>query len=204
MPLAREILSAESIKLKNLRHRQQVLRARKRIDVFVSFVFGWKLQEFQKHWHEFADKYNRALIFAPQEHGKVLYGNILMKDGSLKHCTKIKIGDEVVSFNEETLQTSFSKAEKIEHHEIPTVKVQLASGRECICGEFHQFFTPDGWKEIKDLYIGADIAVPKELSFFGNKSIGTDIAKTLGLLIAEGGLSGSSIGFTNKDTEVVK
>ncbi|GAI57181.1 unnamed protein product [marine sediment metagenome] len=80
-----------------------------------------------------------------------------MKDGSLKHCTELKIGDKVVSFNEESLQTSFSKAEKIEHHKIPMVKVQLSTGRECICGEFHQFFTPDGWREIKDLYIGAYI-----------------------------------------------
>jgi len=70
MPLAMEILPAESLRLKNLKHRQRVLRARKKIGAFVSFVFGWKLQKFQEHWHEFADKYDRALIFAPQEHGK--------------------------------------------------------------------------------------------------------------------------------------
>ncbi len=70
MPLAREILSEDSPKLKALRHRDQVIRARKSIEAFVSFVFKWKLQKFQKHWHDFANKHKRALIFAPQEHGK--------------------------------------------------------------------------------------------------------------------------------------
>jgi len=70
MPLNHEILPEEGPRLKELKHRQRVLRARNSISAFASFVFGWKLQEFQKHWHEFADKYKRALIFAPQAHGK--------------------------------------------------------------------------------------------------------------------------------------
>ncbi|GAI28932.1 unnamed protein product, partial [marine sediment metagenome] len=190
--------------LKELMLEKQKRRARGLIGAFCSYIFGWKQQKFHDKWHEFADKHPRALIFAPQEHGKVLYGKILMKDGSLKHCKEVEIGDETISFDEETLQTSFSKAEKIEHYKIPMVKVQFSTGRECTCGEFHQFFTPDGWKEIKDLYVGADIAVPRELPFFGNKSIGIDTAKTLGLLVAEGGLSSSSMRFSNKDMEVVK
>lgn len=204
LPLTGSFVEEENPRLKELQHKHRLLRARRLVGAFCSFVFRWEMQKFQKKWHKHADKFLRALIFAPQEHGKVLYGNILMEDGSIKHCTKLNIGDEVVSLDEKALQTSFSKVEQIEYHKIPTVKVQFASGRECICGEFHQFFTPNGWEEITNLYIGADIAVPRELPFFGNKSIGINIAKTLGLLIAEGGFSNSTITLTNTDIEVIK
>ncbi|GAH34406.1 unnamed protein product [marine sediment metagenome] len=72
MPLVKEILPEDAPRLKELKHRQRVLRARKLVTAFASFVFGWKLQKFQEHWHEFADKYKRALIFAPQAHGKTV------------------------------------------------------------------------------------------------------------------------------------
>jgi len=72
MSVTKEILPEDAPRLKELRHRQRVLRARKLVTAFASFVFGWKLQKFQEHWHEFADKYKRALIFAPQAHGKTV------------------------------------------------------------------------------------------------------------------------------------
>lgn len=69
MPLAQEIIEDPS-ELKGLKKEQQKRRARGLIGAFCSYVFGWKQQKFHDRWHGFADKYPRALIFAPQEHGK--------------------------------------------------------------------------------------------------------------------------------------
>ncbi len=55
---------------RELEEQKIIIRARTDITIFVKYVFGWDLQDFQKHWHEYADKYDRTLIFAPQLHGK--------------------------------------------------------------------------------------------------------------------------------------
>ncbi|MBA7608079.1 hypothetical protein ES703_15254 [subsurface metagenome] len=69
MPVAQPIIE-DSSKLKEYIRERQKRRARGLIGAFCSYIFGWKQQKFHNKWHEFADKHPRALIFAPQEHGK--------------------------------------------------------------------------------------------------------------------------------------
>ncbi len=194
-----------------LYHEKKRRRAMNSINAFTEYCmrdsrtgFPFKQASLHRTLQAFIDKNLFPVIIIPREHGKVLYGRVLMASGELKHCTKLKVGDEVVSFDEKTLKTSTSRVKHIENHKIPTVCVKLKSGRECVCGDFHQFFTPSGWKEVKFLSFGDYVAVPRSLPYFGNKEIGNDVAKTLGLLVAEGGSTSNFVTFTNRDEEVVE
>lgn len=190
---------------------QEKRAARKDVNKFIEYCMvdsetGKLLRQGNIHrrMHKFIDDNQFSLIIFPRFFGKVLYGKVLMKDGAIKHCRQLKVGDEVVSFSENTLQTTISKVEKITSHRVPIKKVLLKSGRRCTVGTLHQFYTVFGWKGINELVIGDFVAVPRCLPYFGNKSIGVEVAKALGLLIAEGGFTTSCITFTNKDKEVAK
>jgi DNA-directed RNA polymerase subunit B' len=78
---------------------------------------------------------------------------VLMADGSRKPIKDVKIGDEVVTFNPETFETSTTK---VVHHYVRKTdkliyKVTTESGREIIATEDHKFMTSDGWCEVKDI-----------------------------------------------------
>jgi len=63
-------INEDPAKLQLFKREQQLILARELIGAFCSYVFKWKQQKIHNKWHEFADSHPRALIFAPQEHGK--------------------------------------------------------------------------------------------------------------------------------------
>jgi len=69
VPQAHKI-NEDPSKLQLLKREQQLILTREKIGAFCSYVFRWEQQRLHDKWHEFADKYPRALIFAPQLHGK--------------------------------------------------------------------------------------------------------------------------------------
>ena len=69
MPQAHQI-NEDSPRLQRLKQKERLILARKKIGAFCSYIFRWEQQKLHNKWHEFADKYPRALIFAPQLHGK--------------------------------------------------------------------------------------------------------------------------------------
>lgn len=56
----------------------------------------------------------------------------------------------------------------------PVFAVQTKKGNEVVLTDNHPVLTIDGWKEVKDLEIGEQIATPLSLPYFGSKSIGED------------------------------
>jgi len=78
---------------------------------------------------------------------------VLLSSGEKRRIADINIGDEVISFHPETMETSFTK---VTHHYIrETIKkiynIKTISGREIIATEDHKFMTSSGWIEVKDL-----------------------------------------------------
>lgn len=85
---------------------------------------------------------------------------ILMANGNYKAIGDVKVGDNVVTFDPETMETSTTDI--VYQHVSPTVKpimeVTTVSGRKIIATFDHKFMTTDGWKEVrhfdKDTLIG--------------------------------------------------
>lgn len=79
--------------------------------------------------------------------------NVLLIDGSRKAIKDIKIGDEVITFNPDTMQTSNTKV--IHQYVRPTendiYKITTISGREIIATGNHNFMTNDGWCPVEKM-----------------------------------------------------
>ena len=80
---------------------------------------------------------------------------VLLTNGNKIAIKDIKIGDNVVCFNPETLNTSYTKV--VNHYVRETdktlYKIKTITGREIIATEDHKFMTIEGWKEVKDFVV---------------------------------------------------
>ena len=81
--------------------------------------------------------------------------SVLLSNGSKIPIKDITVGDEVVSFNPETMETSYTKV--VNHYVRETdkviYKITTLSGREIIATEDHKFMTGEGWCQVKDMSI---------------------------------------------------
>ena len=81
--------------------------------------------------------------------------SVLLSNGSKIPIKDINVGDEVVSFNPETMETSYTKV--VNHYVRETdkviYKITTLSGREIIATEDHKFMTGEGWCQVKDMSI---------------------------------------------------
>jgi DNA-directed RNA polymerase beta subunit len=78
---------------------------------------------------------------------------VLLSNGSKIPIKDITIGDEVVCFNPENMETSYTKV--INHYVRDTdkrlYKITTLCGREIIATEDHRFMTIEGWCEVKNM-----------------------------------------------------
>jgi DNA-directed RNA polymerase beta subunit len=78
---------------------------------------------------------------------------VLLSNGIKVPIKDIKIGDEVVCFNPETMETSYTNV--INHYVRETdkkiYKITTLSGREIIATEDHKFMTSEGWCEVRNM-----------------------------------------------------
>jgi replicative DNA helicase len=86
----------------------------------------------------------------------------------------------------------------------PCFRVTTRTGRSVEVTGHHPFLTVKGWRPLHDIVVGARIAVPRWLPCFGHdSSLPLGKVRLLAYFIAEGGLTGSTPGFTNADGEIV-
>jgi DNA-directed RNA polymerase beta subunit/intein/homing endonuclease len=99
---------------------------------------------------------------------------VLLTNGDKIPIKDIKIGDEVVCFNPETMETNYTKV--VNHYVRETdktiYKISTLNGREIIATADHKFMTTEGWKEVhkfikNDTYIGI---MPLQKSITNQKS----------------------------------
>ena len=80
---------------------------------------------------------------------------VLLSNGLKTPIKDIKVGDEVVSFNPDTMLISYTKV--VNHYIKNTTKkiykITTLSGREIIATEDHKFMTTNGWCEVKNMFI---------------------------------------------------
>jgi DNA-directed RNA polymerase beta subunit len=78
---------------------------------------------------------------------------VVMADYSRKKIKDIIIGDNVMSFNPETGQTSATKVinQYVRKTNKKIYKIKIVSGEEIVATEDHQFMTSNGWMEVKDM-----------------------------------------------------
>lgn len=83
---------------------------------------------------------------------------VLMGDSTWKKIKDVKVGDEVISFDPETMLSSITKV--VHAHTMKTtkkiVKVTTQSNKAITVTEDHKIMTIEGWKEAGSLTIGID------------------------------------------------
>ena len=81
--------------------------------------------------------------------------SVLLSNGEKKMIKDIQIGNEVVCFNPETMDISYTKV--INHYIRETdkkvYKIKTLSGREIIATQDHKFMTTEGWCEVQNMSI---------------------------------------------------
>jgi replicative DNA helicase len=71
----------------------------------------------------------------------------------------------------------------------PVFRVRTRLGREVRTTAAHPFLTPEGWRPLADLAVGARVAVPNELPVFGDQALPEHEVALLAHLLAEGSAS---------------
>lgn len=84
----------------------------------------------------------------------------------------------------------------------PVFVVTTRLGRSIETTLSHPFLTVVGWKPLHDLQVGDAIAVPRRLPVFGQETLRECEVKLLAYLIGDGGLTGSSVSFTNSNPRI--
>jgi replicative DNA helicase len=86
----------------------------------------------------------------------------------------------------------------------PCFRVTTRTGRSVEVTGHHPFLTTKGWQPLHDIAVGTRIGVPRWVRCFGDDtSIPLGKVRLLAYFIAEGGLTGTTPGFTNADPEIV-
>jgi hypothetical protein len=80
---------------------------------------------------------------------------VLLSNGSKIPIKDIKIGDEVVCFNPETMDINYTKVVNhyIRETDKKVYKITTLSGREIIATQDHKFMTMEGWCEVQNMTI---------------------------------------------------
>ena len=80
---------------------------------------------------------------------------VLLTNGAKIAIKDVKIGDEVICFNPETMETSYTKVinQYVRETDKQSYKIKTISGREIIATEDHKFMTVEGWKEVRDCVV---------------------------------------------------
>lgn len=80
---------------------------------------------------------------------------VTMSNGDKIPIKDIKVGDKVICFHPETMETSYTQV--VNHYIRETTKkiykITTISGREIIATEDHKFMTTEGWCEVQNMFV---------------------------------------------------
>jgi intein/homing endonuclease len=104
-------------------------------------VFDWNYLEYLKKDFKIIVNSGGTYCFGPGQ-------QVLTRSGPIP-ISKVKIGDEVLSFDGENDVYKTVTDTMIFDNTKPTVRVKLKNGKEIICTEDHKFFFRGEWQSIK-------------------------------------------------------
>ena len=142
----------------------------------------------------------RLIITMPPRHGKPIEKSqlIQMVSGELIPLSNVNIGDFVISHT--------GKPRKVtnifEQGELDCVKITMFSGRETIAAYDHPYFTTEGYVNAIDLD-GHVCAIPDNIQCIDTATETIDEFKLTAYLLADGGLTSSTIRFTKSDSRIL-
>ena len=133
-----------------------------------------------------------------------VYNNqkIFLSTGQNKLAKDLKEGDAILGFDENNLKIIVDSVTNCWDNGIKSVyRIKTRTGKEVYVTDNHPFWKLNNWCEAKDLKEGDLIALSKNngASLLKNKTVPDCEYKILAFLLAEGGLHGRSIGFTNNN-----
>src|SRR5579859_6373337 len=86
----------------------------------------------------------------------------------------------------------------------PCFRVTTRTGRAVEVTGHHPFLTVNGWQPLHDILVGERVAIPRSVPSFGHDaSMPIGLVRLMAYFIAEGGLTGTTPGFTNIDPEIL-
>jgi replicative DNA helicase len=152
---------------------------------------------------------NLVVIAARPAMGKCMEGSSRIYDPMTGAVTSIKdianTRGSVVSLSGHLGLHSADMTEWVEQGRQPTLRIVTRLGRSITATANHPLRTIGGWREIRQLRLGHEIAVPRLLPMgVIEKPVITDAqAALLGYLIGDGTLTGHTPLFTNTNAEIV-
>lgn len=159
--------------------------------------------EHHQEWDALVTAHRRLCILAPRDHGKCQRGDALILTPSGK---RVRIdeweGGYLWAYNPETHQFEEAYAPASRPNGVrPVLRVRTRSGREVVVTENHPLRLWDGWCRADALQVGQQIAVP----YLSPTKGGAEVPQAwmLGLLIGDGGLTGTSVVVSSADAMVL-
>ena len=97
---------------------------------------------------------------------------ILLSDGSTKPAGELKVGDEVDTLHEDTLDRGNHKVTYAEIIQSSILELDF-SGRKIKCSTSHKFYSNNEWVEAQDLVVGQKVSLLSgEVEFTGSTDLG--------------------------------
>jgi len=166
-----------------------------------------ELKDFESHEHTVIEDLSEGLnlVCGDSNAGKCLTGDVVIldRDGSMRtildmfrqgewHVPSIRNG----KFTFENASCVAANGDK------NVFLLETRKGRRIKATDNHKFFTPYGWKELKDLKAGDWVAIARRIPVFGVERLPEGHARLIGYLLGDGGVI-NSLSFTNEEQDVI-
>ena len=192
-----------------------VLRGRNDPIWFAEELLGVNLFPVQKEIMSsfYNDNYKRMVIVAGMRSGKCIKNDssIWMADGTVKRLMDVKVGDMVLSLDND--KTTHSKVlDVIDSGMKDAYEITLHNGHKIYASDEHKFLTKMSlgrkikrkkWMKVKDLYVGDHIAMASELNHNGVDEYPLNYYELLGYLLGDGGIT-KNVRFTAESSVVAE
>jgi intein/homing endonuclease len=155
-------------------------------------------------WDDLVMQHDRLCVLASRDHGKCQTGDALIQraDGALVRLDQWE-GGNVLALDTDThnlVSTYAGKSRK--NGKKKTLRITTRTGRVVTVTLNHPLRTFFEWVRADKLAVGDKIAVPSRLENLGKKAV-LD-AWLLGLLLGDGGLTGSNVILSTQDTAILQ
>lgn len=136
----------------------------------------------------------------------VRFDTMVKTKAGRKQIKDLSVGDEVVTYNEATQRLEFGRVNAVIDSGVKrSYKVTTRFGKTVEVSSCHPFLTPTGWKSIDDgLSVGHQIAVPRFLPDEGTKEMPIEEVELLALLLADGGMTTTTITYSKTNIELLE
>ena len=128
---------------------------------------------------------------------------IVLGDGRRKHVRDVRCGDEILCLREDLKISKSLVTATFRTGVQGAFRVTTTSGRAIVATAEHPLLAPDGWREIRAFNPGDFIGIPRQYPSLGQEQGDAKALRLLGYLIGDGGLTGSSPKFSNKNAEIL-